>query len=115
PAEVLARAPTLLGARTCRRRKLPQDRSLMSDGLDDVAGAGLALRPDHGGTLGDAPERLAQIASAAEKRACEGPFVDVLVLVRRRENFALVDVIDAERLQDLSLDEMSDPRLGHHR
>ena len=36
-------------------------------------------------------------------------------LVRRSEHLRLVDVVDLERLEDLRLDEVPDPRLGHHR
>ena len=32
-----------------------------------------------------------------------------------REDLGLVDVVDAERLEDLRLDEVADPRLGHDR
>ena len=36
-------------------------------------------------------------------------------LVGGRQHLALVDVVDAERLEDLRLDEMADAALGHHR
>ena len=38
-------------------------------GLDDVAGAGLALGADHGRALGDAAQRLAEVGRAAHERA----------------------------------------------
>ncbi len=41
--------------------------------------------------------------------------VDVVVLVGGRQDLRLVDVVDAERLEHLRLDEMADPRLGHDR
>jgi hypothetical protein len=41
--------------------------------------------------------------------------VDVVVLVGRGEDLGLVDVVDAERLEDLCLDEVADAGLGHHR
>ena len=41
--------------------------------------------------------------------------VDVVRLVGRGEDLRLVDVVDAERLEDLGLDEMADPGLGHDR
>src|SRR5438309_2794954 len=53
-------------------------------GLHDVARARLALRPDHRRALADAPERLAQVARAANERDAEGELVDVEVLVRGR-------------------------------
>ena len=45
-----------------------EDRAEVTDGLDDVAGAGLALGPDHAGALGDAPQRLAEVGRAAHER-----------------------------------------------
>jgi len=41
--------------------------------------------------------------------------VDVVLLVGRGQHLALVDVVDAQRLDHLSLDKMADPGLGHHR
>ena len=38
-----------------------------------------------------------------------------LRLVGRRQHLGLVDVVDAERLEDLRLDEVADPGLRHHR
>ena len=45
----------------------------------------------------------------------EGVLVDVVALVGRGEDLGLVDVVDAERLEDLRLDEVADARLGHDR
>ena len=87
----------------------------VAHGLDDVAGAGLALRTDHARTLGDPPQRLAEVGRAADERHGERPLVDVMGLVGRGEHLALVDVVDAERLEDLGLGEVTDPGLGHHR
>ena len=44
-----------------------------------------------------------------------GPLVDVVGVVGRGEHLGLVDVVDAERLQHLGLDEVADPGLGHDR
>ena len=41
--------------------------------------------------------------------------VDVVRVVGRGEHLGLVDVVDAEGLQHLRLDEVADARLGHHR
>ena len=49
---------------------IPQ-RAHVAHGLDDVAGAGLALRADHRRALADAPQRLAQVAAAAHERHLE--------------------------------------------
>ena len=87
----------------------------MPDGLHDVAGAGLALGADHRRALGDPTERLAEVARAAHERHRERPLVDVVLLVGGREHLGLVDVVDAERLEDLRLDEVPDAGLRHHR
>ncbi len=92
-----------------------RDGADVADGLDDVAGARLALGADHRGALVDAPQRLAEVAAAAHERHLEGVLVDVVGLVGRREDLRLVDVVDAQRLQDLRLDEVADAGLGHDR
>src|SRR5438270_977929 len=91
------------------------DGARVADGLHDIPCARLALRPDHGRAFRDAAGRLAEVAAAADKRDLERVLVDVIFLVGRGENFGLVDVVDAESLQDLRLDEVADPALGHDR
>jgi hypothetical protein len=39
----------------------------------------------------------------------------VVCLVRRRQHFGLVYVVDLQSLEDLRLDEVAYPGLGHHR
>ena len=73
------------------------------------------LRADHGGALGNAPQRLTQVVRAAHERDGERPLVDVVLLVRRGQHLALVDVVDAQHLEHLGLGEMPDPGLGHYR
>ena len=91
------------------------DRAQVAHGLDDVAGARLALGADHRRPFGDAPQRLAEVRGAADERHGERPLVDVVGLVGGREHLGLVDEVDAERLEDLRLDEVADAGLGHHR
>ena len=76
---------------------------------------GLALGPHHRRALVDPAQRLAEVPAAAHERDLEGVLVDVVVLVGRGEHLGLVDVVDAERLEDLGLDEVADARLGHDR
>ena len=87
----------------------------LADGLDDVAGAGLALGPHHRRALVDPAQRLAEVPAAAHERDLEGVLVDVVPLVGRGQDLGLVDVVDAERLEDLRLDEVADAGLGHDR
>ena len=99
-----AQAPDLAG-----------DGAHVARGLHDVAGAGLALGADHRRALRQAPQRLAEVGGAAHERDVEGPLVDVVRLVGRGQDLGLVDVVHAERLDDLRLDEVADAGLGHHR
>ena len=85
----------------------------MADGLDDVAGAGLALGADHRGALADPAKSLAQIGRAAHEGDLERKLVDVVRLVGRSQYLGLVDVVDLERLQDLRLGEVADAGLRH--
>src|SRR5437764_189728 len=52
---------------------------------------------------------------SAHERPREGMLIDVVTLVRGGQDFALIDVVDAEGLQHLGLDEMSDPAFRHYR
>src|SRR3712207_8183311 len=56
-----------------------------------------------------------QVGGAAHERHGERPLVDVVGLVGRGEHLGLVDVVDADGLQHLRLDEVPDAGLGHHR
>ena len=50
---------------------LRADAAHVAHGLDDVAGAGLALGADHRRALADAPQRLAEVGRAAHERDLE--------------------------------------------
>src|SRR5829696_1129657 len=83
-------------------------------GLDHVAGACLALGPDHGRTLTDAPQRFAEVRGTTHERHLEGGLVDVVLLVGRGEYLGFVDVVDFKGFQDLGLHEVADARLRHN-
>src|SRR5919201_5269328 len=114
-AELLARRDVLLGPERGEPGHLLQHRALVADGLDNVALSRLALRPYHRGALGDPAERLTEVASTAHERHGERPLVDVMLLVGGRQDLGLIHVVDPEGLEDLGLDEVPDPSLGHHR
>ncbi len=105
----------LLGRQRPETADLRPDRAHVRHGVGHVAGAGLTLRADHRRALGDPPQRLAQVRRTAHERDREGPLVDVVGVVRRRQDLGLVDVVHAQALQHLRLREVADPRLGHHR
>ena len=76
--------------------EIAQDGPEVPDGLHDVAGAGLALGPDHRRALRDPPEGLAEVGRPAHERDVERPLVDVVRLVGGSQDFALVDVVDPQ-------------------
>lgn len=55
-------------------------------------------------------KRFSEAAGAAYERGLEIVFVDVILIVGGGENFGLVDVIDADGLEDLCFDEVTDSR-----
>ena len=85
----------------------------MTDGLNDVAGAGLTLGAEHGSTLGDTAEGLAEISASADEGDLELGLVDVVDLVGHGKDLGLIDVVDLAGLEDLRLDEVADTGLGH--
>ena len=87
----------------------------VAHGLHNVARARLALRADHRGALGNAAQSLAQVARAAHERHVELRLVDVVRVVGRRKHLGLVDVVDVDGLQHLSLNEVADAALRHDR
>ena len=111
--ELLGESPQLHVAHAPRPVDLRRHGPHVPHRLDDVAGPGLAFGPDHGGPLVDAPERLAQVPAPAHKGRREAVLVHMEGLVGRGEDLGLVNVVDAELLEDLALDEMADARFGH--
>ena len=87
----------------------------VAHGLDDVAGARLALGADHGRALGDTAQRFAQVLRAAHERHVEPVLVDVVHVVGGAEYFGFVDVIDFDGLQNAGFGDVADTNLGHDR
>ena len=114
-AQLLGGGVELFLAQRRQPADLGADRAHVPGRLDHVAGAGLALGADHRRALADAAQRLTEVGRAADEGHGERPLVDVVSLVGGGEDLGLVDVVDAERLQHLSLDEVTDARLGHDR
>ena len=113
--EVLGGGVELLLGENRERAHFAGDLAHVLHGVNHVAGPGFALGADHGRALGNAPQSLAQVARAANEGGGEGVLVDVVRLVGRSEDFALVDEVHAQLLQNLRFGEVADARLGHHR
>lgn len=65
----------------------------MADGLDDIAGTSLALRPDEGCTFRDSAQRLAEITAATDERDLEGVLIDVILIIGRCQDLRFINVI----------------------
>ena len=87
----------------------------MPDGFDNVACTSLTLGPDHGRAFIDPAERLTEITSTADEGDLELFLVDMVLLVCRCQDLALVNHVHAKDFQDLGLDEVTDPDLAHDR
>lgn len=68
----------------------------MTDGFDDVAGAGFTFGADHGCAFGDATEGFAEVAASADEGDGEGVFFYVVEGVGWGENFGFVNVVYAD-------------------
>ncbi|RUP47440.1 hypothetical protein BC936DRAFT_145728 [Jimgerdemannia flammicorona] len=73
----------------------------VSDGLDDVARAGLTLGTDEGSALRDAAQSLAQVLGAAHVGNLEVVLVDVVQLIGRSQDLRLINVVDSDCFEDL--------------
>ena len=101
--------------RVVRRAHFANDGAHVANGFDDIAGAGFALGANHGRAFGDAPQRFAQIARAADERNVEIVLPDVIFFVGGSEHFALVDEIHFQRFEHFRFGEVADADLGHDR
>ena len=113
--DTLGEGEDLVVVHVAEQADVAHDRAHVADGLDDVAGAGLAFCANHGRALADAAKGLAEVAAAADEGNAEVVLVDVVGVVGEGEHLALIHVVDADGLQDLGLNEVSDAGLGHHR
>jgi hypothetical protein len=83
--------------------------------LYNIASTRFALCPNHGCTFCNSPQSFAQILCTANKRNFECSLVDVVYIISRREDFAFVDVVDFDCLQNLCFCKMADSALCHNR
>ena len=112
--QLLGGLEQLIGAQVLDAADLGVHHAHVAHGLHHVARAGLALGADHRGTFGDAAQRLAQVASAADERHVELGLIDVVRVIGRGQHLGLVDVVDVDGLQHLGLHEVADAALGHN-
>ena len=87
----------------------------VTDSLNDITGAGFAFCTDHCSTFLNSAESFAQVSCTANKGNFELMLVDVIKIICGRKNFAFVDVINFDRLKNLSFCKVSDPAFCHNR
>ena len=75
--------------------------SLMPDGLNNITCTSLTFRTNEGGALGNATEGLTEVPGTANEWHLERMLVDVVLIIRGCKDLGLVDVVDADSLQDL--------------
>src|SRR5215471_3772061 len=91
------------------------DGAHVTDGFDNIAGAGFTLGANHGRAFSDAAKRFSKIARATDERDAVVVLPDVIFFVSGSEDFALVDEIHLQRLQNFRFGEVADADLGHDR
>src|SRR5258708_18175884 len=87
----------------------------MANRFNNIASASLTFGANHRCTFINATQRLAEIAATTDERNLKLMLIYVIFLIGRRQDFALVDVVDANSFQDLRLDKMTDAAFCHHR
>lgn len=87
----------------------------MTNCLDNITRTSFTLGTDHGGTFADTTQSLAKITAPAHKWHFKVVLVNVVFLICRSKNFTLIDVVNINSLQDLSLDKVTNTAFGHNR
>ena len=80
---------------------LAHHRTLVTDGLDDIAGAGFTFGADESGAFRDAAQRFSEIPRAADEGDLEVVLVDMVLLVSGSEDLGFIDIVYADGLKDL--------------
>ena len=80
---------------------LARDRTLVSDGLNDISGTGLTFCSDKRSTFGYPPKSLSQIPCTAYKWYFERVFVHVVLFIRGGQDLRFINIIDTNLLEDL--------------
>lgn len=96
--DILGVGVQLFFAHDARLPDLAHYSALVANSFDDVARAGFTFCTDKGGAFGYATEGLSKVTCAADKRNFECVLVNVVFFIGGRENFRLVNVVDADGL-----------------
>lgn len=83
------------------------DRAHVLDGFNNISGTGLTLGTDHSGTLGDPTKGLAQVAATTDERNLVVVLLHVVDIIGRGKDFGLVDVVNANGFEDLTITHVS--------
>ena len=75
----------------------------MPDSLDNVSRSCFALSAQHGGAFGNATQCLSQVSASAYEGHSEASLVNVILLIRNRQDLGLVNVINLQSLENLGV------------
>mmetsp|Transcript_7600 Transcript_7600/g.23045 ORF Transcript_7600/g.23045 Transcript_7600/m.23045 type:complete len:342 (-) Transcript_7600:40-1065(-) len=113
-ADFLCKRKQLVLVHVCDLSDFTIHRSGVSYCLNNVASSSFSLGSDEGRALIDTAQCLSQVSAAADVRHRKVVLVDVVHFVSRGQHFRLIDVVHANRFQDLGLHKVPDSGLGHN-
>ena len=103
--DLLSERVELLLAHYARLPDFAHDGPLVPYRLYNITGACLTLRTDERSTLRNPTERFTQVSCTAHKGNLEGMLVDMMFFVCGRQDLGLVDVVNANSLENLFIPE----------
>src|SRR5690554_4231959 len=83
-------------------------------GLNYITSTGLTLRSNHRGAFINSAQGFSQISCPTDKWYFKFCFINMIPIVRRCQNLALIDVINPQSFQDLRLNKMAYSGFSHH-
>mmetsp|Transcript_10566 Transcript_10566/g.18512 ORF Transcript_10566/g.18512 Transcript_10566/m.18512 type:complete len:202 (-) Transcript_10566:44-649(-) len=86
----------------------------MTNSFNYIACSSFSFSANHGCSFAYSSQGLPKIATTTDKRNLELVFVDVMGFICRSENFAFIDIIDAERFQYLGFNKVTNSCFRHH-
>ena len=87
----------------------------MTNSLHNIACSWFTLSTNHGSTLVDTTESLSKITSTTYERHIELALVNMINIIGRRKNLALVNIVNLYSFEYLSLNKMTNTAFCHYR
>ena len=87
----------------------------MADCLDNIASTRFSLGTDHGSTFIDTSQSFPKIFGTTHEWYFEFSLINMVDIIGRRKNFAFIDIVNLQCLQNLGFCKMTDTTFGHNR